>query len=124
MKSSRAPWVLIAALGATSADASTWVSIGKNNVGNTYDVDWDSISREGNLVTFTVRAQYAPAMAATGADGFTAIRQANCADRTYVDIHTDYMKGGKVLNSTTQEDRHSAPAGTVAARIMDKACSK
>jgi len=108
---------------AVPAIASTWVNVGKNNAGNSYEVDLASVERNGNLVTFTVRAKYAPSVAATGADGFTAIRQANCADRTYVDIHTDYMKGGKVLNSTPQEDKHTAASGTIAGSVLDKACS-
>jgi hypothetical protein len=115
---------LLILLIALPASASTWVSIGKTKPGSSYDIDSDSIHRDGNLVTFTVRAQYAPAIAETGADGFTAIRQANCADRTYVDIHTDYMKTGKVLNSTTKEETHAVKPGTIGARVLDKACSK
>jgi hypothetical protein len=115
---------VLAALWAGSAPASNWVPVGKNNAGTNYDVDWDSIRRQGNLVTFTVRVQYAPAIAQTGADGFTAIRQANCADRTYTDIHTDYMKGGKVLNSTKPEDKQKAAAGSTAAAMLDKVCSR
>jgi hypothetical protein len=98
--------------------------VGKTSVGSSYDIDWDSVKRQGNLVTFTVRSQYAAAIAATGADGFTAIRQADCAARTYTDIHTDYMKGGKVLNSTTPDDKQKAVAGSVAAAVLDKVCSR
>jgi hypothetical protein len=115
---------IIAAGVAAQAAASTWVNVGKNASGSSYDVDLGTIERNGNLVTFTVRTQYAPAVAATGADGFVAIRQGDCADRTYTDIHTDYMKGGKVLNSTTQEDKLTARAGTIGASVLDKACSK
>ncbi len=124
MNLSRFIVTLVAASAVSSAAASTWVNVGKNTSGSSYDIDWDNVKRDGNLVTFTVRAQYPPAVAADGADGFTAIRQADCAARTYVDIHTDYMKGGKVLNSTTQEDEHSAVAGTIGASILDKACSR
>lgn len=102
----------------------TWANVGKNNAGSSYDIDVDSIHRDGNLVTFTVRVQYAPAIAQKGADGFTAIRQASCADRSYIDVHTDYMKDGKVLNSATKDDRHSVRAGTIGASVLDKACSK
>ena len=115
---------VLAALWSGSAPASSWVPVGKNNAGTSYDIDWDSIRRQGNLVTFTVRIQYAPAIAQTGADGFTAIRQANCADRTYTDIHTDYMKGGKVLNSTTPEDKQKVAAGSIAAAVLEKVCSR
>jgi hypothetical protein len=120
------PILLAAMTGAFAAPAvaSAWVNVGKNASGSSYDVDLASVERNGNLVTFTVRAQYAPSVAATGADGFTAIRQANCADRTYVDVHTDYMKGGKVLNSTPQEDKHTAVSGTIAGSVLDKACSR
>jgi hypothetical protein len=124
MKNLRIFPVMMAGVIAVPAFASTWANIGKSTSGDNYDVDLDSVHRDGNLVTFTVRSQYAPAVAATGADGFVAIRQANCADRSYVDIHTDYMKGGKVLNSTTEEDKHNAASGTVAGGVLEKACSK
>ena len=112
------------AFSAVSAGAANWVPVGKNTAGTSYDVDWDSVRREGNLVTFSVRIQYAPKIAEAGADGFTAIRQADCAARTYSDIHTDYMKAGKVLNSTTPEDKQKAAAGSIAAAVMDKVCSR
>jgi hypothetical protein len=115
---------VLAALWAVSAPASNWVHVGKNAAGTSYDVDWESMRRQGNLVTVTVRIQYSPAIAETGADGFTAIRQANCAERTYTDIHTDYMKGGKVLNSTAPDDKRPAAAGSIAAAVLDKVCSR
>ena len=121
---SRAPLALVVAIIASPLAASAWVNVGKNSAGSTYDIDWDSLHREGNLVTFTVRTQYAPAVALGGADGFTAIRQANCADRSYTDVHTDYMNSGKVLNSTTQDEKQTAHAGSIAASVLDKACSK
>jgi hypothetical protein len=34
------------------------------------------------------------------------------------------MKGGKVLNSTPQEDKHTAVSGTIAGSVLDKACSR
>jgi hypothetical protein len=106
------------------AAASSWANIGKNTSGSVYDVDWDSIRRDGNMVTFTVRTQYGPGSEPSTEDGYVAIRQANCADRSYADLHTDYMKDGKVLNSTGQEDKHSAGAGTIAAMVLDKVCAK
>ena len=114
----------VVAMSAVSAGASIWVPIGKNSAGTSYDVDWDSLKRQGNLVTFSVRVAYASKIAETGADGFTAIRQADCATRTYTDIHTDYMKGGKVLNSTTPDDKQKAAANSIAAAVMDKVCSR
>jgi hypothetical protein len=124
MKNLRIFLAITAGVVAVPAVASTWVNVGKNTGGSSYDIDWDNLERNGNLVTFTVRAQYPPAVAADGADGFVAIRQANCANRSYVDIHTDYMKGGKILNSTTQEDKRSAVPGTIGASILDKACAR
>jgi hypothetical protein len=108
------------------AIASTWVNIGKNQYGSTYDVDWDSLRRDGDLVTFTLRVDYgqtAPARA-TGSDGYVAHRSANCADRSFADLQTDYMKDGAVKNSTGQEEKLTAPPGSISGSVLDKVCSR
>ena len=60
----KAACVMGLAVGLTAAPApvlaQTWVNIGKNTYGSTYDVDWDSIRRDGNKVTFTLRTVYGP----------------------------------------------------------------
>jgi hypothetical protein len=112
------------AVSAASASAATWVNVGTTNNGNVYDVDWDSLSRNGNLVTFTLRVQYSATAAQSGADGFVALRQANCADRSFTDLHTDYMLKGKVLNSTSADDGQRARPSTIGAGVVDKVCSK
>ncbi len=101
-----------------------WVNVGKNNLGASYDVDRVNAKREGNLVTFALRVQYAPSEAAKGADGFVALRQGNCADRTYSDLHTDYMKKGAVLNSVGPDEKHTARGGSIAAIILDRICAQ
>jgi hypothetical protein len=114
----------VALISPAPAVASSWANIGKNTFGSTYDVDWDSIRRDGNMVTFTIRTQYGPGSEPSEEDGYVAIRQANCANRTYADLHTDYMKNGQVLNSTGAEGNHNASAGSIAALVLDKVCAK
>jgi hypothetical protein len=114
---------LAALISPARASASSWVNIGKNIYG-TYDVNGDNILRVGNMVTFTVRARYGPGSEPSEEDGYVAIRQANCANRTYADLHTDYMKNGQVLNSTGAEGNHNASAGSIAALVLDKVCAK
>lgn len=115
---------LVFVLGSASATAASWVRIGSNNAGSSYDVDWDSVSRDGNLVTFTLRVQYAPATTQNGADGFVALRQANCADGSFTDLHTDYMLKGKVLNTTSADDAQKARGATIAESVLKTVCSK
>ena len=124
MRLSAALTTLWIALAITPAGAATWVNIGKNNSGTSYDVDWDSVSRNGNLVTFTLRVQYSPAAAQDGADGFVALRQANCADGSFTDLHTDYMLKGKVLNTTSADEAQKARGATIAESVLKKVCSK
>jgi hypothetical protein len=115
---------MVIALFAPEVSAATWVNVGTTNNGSVYDVDWDSLGRNGNLVTFTLRVQYSSAAAQSGADGFVALRQANCADRSFTDLHTDYMLKGKVLNSTSADDSQRARPSTIGAGVVDKVCSK
>jgi hypothetical protein len=104
--------------------ASTWVYIGKNTYGSVYDVDWDSLRREGNVVTFTLRVKYGPDSPPGQSDGYEAHRRANCADRSYSDVQTDYMKNGAVLRSSGQEETRTAPPNSIAAEVVNKACAK
>ena len=102
--------------------AITWVNVGTSTSGSVYDVDWDSIRRDGSIVTFTLRTKYG-SPGTTGEDGYIAQRRANCATKNYADMHTDYMKNGSVLNSTgTEEDRHAAP-DSVAEGVLQKVCA-
>ena len=123
----KAACVLGLAIGLTAAPApafaQTWVNIGKNTYGSTYDVDWDSIRRDGSRVTFTLRTVYGPGGPSGDADGYVAHRQANCTTRIFHDLQTDYMKNGAVKNSTGVEEDREAKAGSIAASVLDKVCS-
>ena len=113
------------AIAPAPALAQTWVNIGKNTYGSTYDVDWDSIRRDGSTVTFTLRTVYGPGTPSGGSDsdGYVAHRQANCAARTFVDLQTDYMKNGSVKNSTGREEERQAKPGSIAESVLDKVCA-
>jgi|KBSSwiStaDraftv2_1062776.scaffolds.fasta_scaffold959407_2 hypothetical protein len=106
------------------AISSPWVNIGRNVYGSVYDVDWDSIRRDGSSVTFTLRVVYGTGTPPGKSDGYLAHRQANCAARTFVDLQTDYMKDGAVENSTGTEEERTAKAGTIAAAVLDKVCAR
>lgn len=114
---------LIAALAPYPASAQTWVNIGKNTSGSVYDVDWDSIRRDGQTVTFTLRTQYGEQAKPDEADGYVALRKANCGNRTYNDLHTDYMKAGAVFKTSGEEEVHTANPDTIAAAVLDKVCA-
>jgi hypothetical protein len=124
----RAPiFVLSAALALATtpvpALAATWINIGSNTSGSVYDVDWDSIRRDGDIVTFTLRVVYGAKSEPGTSDGYLAHRRASCAARTFADVQTDYMKNGAVENSTGKEDERHANTGTIAAAVLDKVCS-
>lgn len=109
---------------AAPAIAGTWVYIGKNTYGSVYDVDWDSLRRDGDVVTFTLRVKYGPDSPPGQSDGYEAHRRANCADRSYSDLQTDYMKNGAVLRSSGQEESRSASPNSIAAEVLNKVCAK
>jgi hypothetical protein len=102
--------------------AITWVNVGTSTSGSVYDVDWDSIRRDGSIITFTLRTKYGTP-GSTGEDGYISQRRANCATKNFADMHTDYMKNGSVLNSTGREDERHADSGTIAEGVLLKVCS-
>jgi hypothetical protein len=115
--------LVFAASGAVAAPAN-WQLVGSNTSGSTYEVDWNSLQRSGSTVTFWVRVKYAASTVQEGrADGYVALRKTDCSDRSYADAQTDYMKDGKLLERSGQEDKHFAQPGSIAAGVIDKVCS-
>ena len=106
------------------AAADSWVYIGRNTYGSVYDVDWDSLRREGDMVTFTLRVKYGPSGPTGEADGYVAHRSANCADRSYADLQTDYMKNGSVLKSSGEEEKRTATSTSIAGEVLSKVCAR
>ena len=84
---------------ATPAVAATWIYIGKNTFESVYEYDSDSVSRNGAIVTFKLRVRYGPKGPKGESDGYVAFRRADCSNRSYSDLTTDYMKDGKVFKS-------------------------
>lgn len=106
------------------AFAVSWVNIGENSSGSVYDVDWDSLRRDGNLVTFTLRVKYGTSSGEGESDGYVAHRKANCSDQSYSDLQTDYMKNDAILRSSGQEETHTAGPSSIAALVLNKVCAK
>ena len=105
------------------AFASSWVNIGQNSSGSVYDVDWDSLRRDGNLVTFTLRVKYGTPSGAGESDGYVAHRKANCSDQSYSDVQTDYMKNDALLRSSGQEETRTASPSSIAGAVLSKVCA-
>jgi hypothetical protein len=106
------------------AFAVSWVNIGENSSGSVYDVDWDSLRRDGNVVTFTLRVKYGTPAGEGESDGYVAHRKANCSNQSYSDLQTDYMKNDAVLRSSGQEETRTAGSGSIAALVLNKVCAK
>jgi Surface-adhesin protein E len=115
---------LVAALAATASPALAinWTYIGKNTYGSVYEVDSDSVTRAGSVVTFHLRVRYGPDGPKGEADGYVATRRANCADRSYSDLTTDYMKDGKVLRTSGAEETRTATAQSIAGEVLKRVC--
>src|SRR5438270_12981945 len=115
---------LCVALAPTPARADSWVYIGRNTYGSVYDVDWDSLRREGDMVTFTLRVKYGPSGPTGEATGYVAHRSANCADRSYADLQTDYMKNDALLRSSGEEAKRTAAPESIAGEVLSKVCAR
>ncbi|MBV9931361.1 MAG: hypothetical protein JO013_10505 [Alphaproteobacteria bacterium] len=109
---------------ATPALASNWIYIGKNTYGSVYEYDNDSVSRNGTIVTFKLRVRYGPDGPKGEADGYVAFRRADCSDRSYSDLTTDYMKNGSVLRTSGAEEKRTAPPTSIAAEVLNKVCAR
>ncbi|HEY0312594.1 MAG TPA: surface-adhesin E family protein [Allosphingosinicella sp.] len=110
-------------VGTTPAFAASWVYIGKNSYGSVYEYDSDSVSRSGAIVTFKLRVRYGPDGPKGESDGYVAFRRADCSDRSYKDLTTDYMKAGQVLRTTGEEERRTATATSIAGEVLNKVCT-
>jgi hypothetical protein len=106
------------------AFASSWVYVGKNTYGSVYDVDWDSLRRDGDVVTFTLSVKYGESGPKGEADGYVAHRRANCADGSYADPQTDYMKNNALLRSSGEEESRTASPQSIAGEVLSKVCAK
>jgi superfamily II DNA or RNA helicase len=109
-------------LGATPALATNWSYIGKNTFGSVYEVDLDSLTRDGSTATFHLRVRYGPDGPKGESDGYVATRRANCSDRSYSDLTTDYMKDGKVLRTSGAEETRTATASSIAGEVLKRVC--
>jgi hypothetical protein len=112
------------ALGAAPALAATWVYVGKNTYDSVYEYDSDSVSRNGAIVTFKLRVRYGAGAPKGEADGYVAFRRADCSDRSYSDLTTDYMKEGKVLRTSGAEERRTASPQSIAGEVLNKLCAR
>ena len=110
------------ALVASPALAVNWTYIGKNTYDSVYEVDSDSVTRSGGMVTFHLRVRYGPDGPKGEADGYVATRRANCADRSYNDLSTDYMKDGKVLRTSGIEELRTANPDSIAGEVLKRVC--
>jgi hypothetical protein len=118
--------LILAAMLAASAGpawAANWVLVGKNSSGSVYEIDQQSVVREGPMVTLWLRVRYGPSNPPGESDGYTARRRVNCDDHSYQDLQTDYMKDGKVLRSSGEEEGRPGKAGTIADDVVIKACA-
>jgi hypothetical protein len=120
-KSIAFPAVLVAL--ASPALAANWVFVGKNDYESTYEFDRETLIRDGSGITFWLRVHYGPKSPPADTDGYTARRHADCTDRSYQDLHTDYMKDGHVLRTTGEEEKHIASPDSIAAKVIATACS-
>ena len=118
--------VLAAALAACAAPAaaSNWVTVGRNTSQSVYEVDLDSVQRDGNSVTFWLRVHYGSVAADATSDGYVARRHADCSDRSYNDLQTDYMMNGKVTRTSGAEEKRFAAPDSIAAAVINKVCGK
>ena len=110
------------AAGATPALAATWVYVGKNTYGSIYEIDHDTVTHTGSVITFKLRVRYGPDGPKGESDGYVAFRRADCSDGSYTDLTTDYMKDGKVLRTSGEEEKRTAPPTSIAAEVLKKAC--
>jgi hypothetical protein len=115
---------ILFAFPAAPASASSWVNIGKNTYGSVYDVDWDSLRRDGDVATFTLRVKYGAGGPQAEADGYVAHRKVNCGDRSYQDLQTDYMKNEALLRSSGEEEKRTSPPTSIAGEVVSKVCAK
>lgn len=114
---------LVFAASAATAAPANWTLVGTNTSGSTYEVDSNSVQRSGTTVTFWLRTKYGAGSVQEGqADGYVALRKADCSDRSYADTQTNYMKDGKVFNTSGQEEKRYASPGSIAAAVIDKVC--
>jgi hypothetical protein len=108
---------------AAPAVASNWVLVGKNTYGSSYEIDRESLNRDGNSVTFWLKVHYGPDAPKGPSDGYVARRKVNCTDRSYQDLQTDYQKDGKVIQSSGVEELRFAAPDTIAASVVQSACA-
>lgn len=109
---------------AAPALASDWFFVGKNSYGSTYEIDRETLIRDGNTVTFWLRVKYGAGSPQGEADGYTARRRADCVDRSYQDLQTQYMKDGQILRTTDEEEKRQAPPGSIAETVVKSACGQ
>lgn len=110
------------ALVASPALAVNWTYIGKNTYDSVYEVDSDSVTRAGTVVTFQLRVRYGPKGPKGEADGYVATRRANCADRSYNDLSTVYSKDGQVLRTSGIEELRTASPESIAGEVLKRVC--
>jgi hypothetical protein len=110
---------------AMPVSAANWVLAGRNVAGSVYEVDYESVSRSGTLVTFWLRASYGTGVAKpTEANGFLARRRADCSDRSYQDLQTNYMRDGRVTETTGEEPKRFAAPDSVASKVIARVCAR
>lgn len=113
--------VLLAA--AAPALASNWVLVGTNTYGSTYEIDRETLSHDGNSVTFWLKVHYGASAPKGESDGYIARRKVNCGDRSYQDLQTDYKKDDKVIQTSGVEEMRFASPDSIAASVVTSACS-
>jgi hypothetical protein len=113
--------ILLAA--AAPALASNWVLVGTNTYGSTYEIDRETLNRDGSSVTFWLKVHYGATAPKGESDGYVARRKVNCGDRSYQDLQTDYQKDGKVIQTSGVEEMRFAAPDSIAASVVSNACS-
>lgn len=106
----------------TPAFAADWVEVTSDGKGGTYSVDRASVRRDGDSITFWIKATFSPPTS-DGEDKWTIFRRADCAAQTYVDVKMNFYVGGKLVDSAEGEDTETAKPNTVASNIQAAACA-
>jgi hypothetical protein len=103
--------------------AADWYLAATNQSGTTFEIDRETVTREGDTVIFWVKVHYGPKVVLVEADSYVARRRANCSDLSYNDIQTNYTRQGKLTSSSGEEEKHFAPPDSVAAAVIKSVCA-
>ncbi|HEX8644111.1 MAG TPA: surface-adhesin E family protein [Allosphingosinicella sp.] len=88
-------------------------------------VDMDSIERTGNRVRFTQQWRHNKVRRLSDGlewDTDTFLTEADCSERTFVNLETVARLRGRIVLSYSGTDRHQAEPNSLISGILDHAC--